>query len=181
MNLIKLVFNMAYEDFKYLKKRTQSDKVFRDKAFKIASDPKYDGYQRGLTLMVHNFFVKKSSGNGITKPNYQLDEVLHKPIIRKFKKRQVYSSFRHNIWGVDLADMQPLSKYNKGIKDLLCATDLFSKYAWVVPLKDKRGTSIIKAFQKIISEGSEAEPKGRRKLNKISVNQGSEFYNNSFK
>ena len=78
---------------------------------------------------------------------------LHKSIILKFKKRKVYSSFRDNIWGVDLADMQSLSKYNKGIKYLLCAIDLFSKYAWVVPIKDKKGTSIVNAFQKIISEG----------------------------
>ena len=54
--------------------------------------------------------------------------------------------FRGNIWGVDLADMQSLSKYNKGIKYLLCAIDLFSKYAWVVPIKDKKGTSIVNAF-----------------------------------
>ena len=66
--------------------------------------------------------------------------------------RKVYSWFRDNIWGVDLADMQSLSKYNKGIKYLLCAIDIFSKYAWVVPLKDKRGISIVNAFQKIISE-----------------------------
>ena len=69
--------------------------------------------------------------------------------------------------------MQSLSKYNKGIKYLLCAIDIFSKYVWVVPLKDKKGTSIVNAFQKIISEG--------RKPNKIWVDQGSEFYNNSFK
>ena len=69
--------------------------------------------------------------------------------------------------------MQSLSKYNKGIKYLLCAIDLFSKYAWVVPIKDKKGTSIVNAFQKIISEG--------RKPNKIWVDQGSEFYNNAFK
>ena len=69
--------------------------------------------------------------------------------------------------------MQSLSKYNKRIKYLLCAIDLFSKYAWVVPLKDKRGISIVNAFQKIISKG--------RKPNKIWVDQGSEFYNNSFK
>ena len=75
--------------------------------------------------------------------------------------------------GVDSADMQSLSKYNKGIKYLLCTTDLFSKYAWVVPLKDKRGISIVNAFQKIISKG--------RKPNKIWVDQGSEFYNQSFK
>ena len=66
--------------------------------------------------------------------------------------RKVYSWFRDNIWGVDLADMQLLSKYNKGIKYLLCAIDIFSKYAWVVPLKDERGISIVNAFHKIISE-----------------------------
>ena len=64
----------------------------------------------------------------------------------------MYSSFRDNIWGVDFADMQSLSKYNKGAKYLLCAIDLFSKYAWVVPLKDKKGTSIVNSFKKIISE-----------------------------
>ena len=54
------------------------------------------------------------------------------------KKRKLYSSFRGNIWSVDLADMQSLSKNNKENKYLLCAIDLFSKYAWVVPLKDKK-------------------------------------------
>ena len=69
--------------------------------------------------------------------------------------------------------MQSLSKYDKGYKYLLCAIGLFSKYAWVVPLKDKQGTSIVNTFQKIISKG--------RKSNKILVDQCSEFYNNSFK
>ena len=77
--------------------------------------------------------------------------------------------------------MQSLSKYNKGIKYLLCAIDFFSKYAWVVPIKEKKGVSIVNAFQKIISEGSEAESKRRRKPKKIWVDQGSEFYKNSFK
>ena len=85
--------------------------------------------------MVHKFFDKKSSGSGVTaiKPDYQLANELHKQIIRKFKKRKVYSSFKDNIWGVDLADMQSMSKYNRGIKYLLCAIDFFSKYAWVIP------------------------------------------------
>ena len=110
----------------------------KDKAFKIASDPNCDGYQRRLASMVYKFFDKKSKGSGIVtnEPNYQLANELHKPIIRKFKKRKVYSSLRDNICGVDLADMQSLSKYNKGIKYLLCAIDLFSKYVWVVPIKD---------------------------------------------
>ena len=69
--------------------------------------------------------------------------------------------------------MESLSKFNKGFKYLLCAIDLFSKYAWVIPIKDKKGTSIVKAFKKIISEG-------QRKPNKIWVDQGSEFYNQSF-
>ena len=92
--------------------------------------------------MLYKFFDKKSKGSGISaslanksanKPNYQLANELHKPIIRKFKKIKVYSSYRDNTWGVDLADMRSLSKCNKGIMYLLCAIDLFSKYAWVIP------------------------------------------------
>ena len=134
---------------KDLIKRTQSDKVFKDKAFKITSNPNYDGYQRGLASMVYRFFDKTSSGSSIVnEPNYQLANELHKPIIRKFKKRKVYSSFRDNIWGLDLADIQSLSKYNKGINYLLCAINLFSKHAWVVPIKDKKGVIIVNAFKK---------------------------------
>ena len=77
--------------------------------------------------------------------------------------------------------MQSLSKYNEGIKYLSCAIDLFIKYAWVISIKDKKGTSIVNAFKKIISEKREVESKGRRKPNKIWVDQGSEFYNKSFK
>ena len=75
--------DMAYGKSKDLVKRTQSDKVLKDKAFKIASDPKYDGYQRGLASMVYKFFDKKYKGSGIAnKPNYQLANELHKKIIR---------------------------------------------------------------------------------------------------
>ena len=109
--------------------------------------------------MVYKFFDKisaslnkTSSGSGANKsanePNYHLTNERHKPIIRKFKKWKFYSSFRDNIWGVDLADMQSLGKYNKVIKYLLCAIDLFSKYAWVLPIKDKKGVSIVNAFKK---------------------------------
>ena len=130
---------MAYGKSKDLAKRTQSDKVLRDKAFKIASVLKYHGYQRRLASMVYKFFDKKSSGSGIAnKPNYQLTNKFHKSIIKKFKTRKVYSSFRDNIWSVDLADVQSLSKSNKGNKYLLCVIDLFSKYAWVATLKDKK-------------------------------------------
>ena len=163
---------MAYGDFKDLKRRTQSDKVLKDKAIEIASNPKYDGYQRGLASMVYKFFDKKSKGAGI-KQNQQLANELHKPIIRKYKKRKVYSSFKDNIWDVDLADMQLISKYNKGIKYLLCAIDLFSKYAFVVPLKLKKGSTIVNIFQIILDNS-------KRRPNKIWVDQGSDFYNKSF-
>ena len=71
--------------------------------------------------------------------------------INQFKKGKVYSSFKDNIWGVDLADMQLISKYNKGIRYLLSAIDSFSKYTFVVPLKDERGSTIVNAFQSILN------------------------------
>ena len=165
----------AYADNKDLINRAKADKVLRNKAYNIASNPEYDGYQRGLASMVYKFFDKKSKGSGIMKNSSSIfaDE-LHKPVIKKFNKRKVYSQFKDNIWVVDLADMQSLSKKIKGIKYLLCATDLFSKYACVVPLKDKKGISIVNAFNKIIKQSN-------RKPNKIWVDQGSEFYNNVFK
>ena len=124
--------------------------------------------------MVYKFFNKKSSGSSVdAEPSYQLANKLHRQIIRKSKRRKVYLSFRDNIWSVDLADVQSLSEYNKGIKYLFCAIDLFSKYTWVVPLNDKRGISIVNTFQRIVSKG--------RKPNKIWVDPGGEFYNNSFK
>ena len=136
--------------------------------------------------MVYTFFDKKStslpdksvSGGGVDnneiKQNLQLAKELHKPIIRNFKKRTVYSGFKNNIWGTELADMQSLSKYNKGIKYFLCAIDLFSKYAWVIPIKDKKGITITNAFEKILKESNQ-------KPSKIWVDKGSEFYNNYFK
>ena len=85
----------------------------------------------------------------------------------------MHSSFKDNIWGVDLVDMQLLSKFNKGFRFLLCVIDTYSKHAWVIPLKDKKGISIVNAFQKILKESN-------RKPNKIWVDKGSKFYNNYF-
>ena len=98
--------------------------------------------------MVYKFFNKKSQGSGIAnnKENIQLADELHKPSIRKLKKRKVHSSFTDNIWGVDLADMQLLSKFNKGFKFLLCVIDIFSKYAWVIPSKDKKAKLLLMHF-----------------------------------
>ena len=122
--------DMAYGDFKDLPKRTAADKLLRNEAFKIASDQKYDRYQRGLASMLYKLFDKKSQGSGLAsnKENVQLANELHKPIIKKFNRRKVYSSFKDNIWVVDLADMQLLSKFNKGFRVLLCVIDIFSKY-----------------------------------------------------
>ena len=165
-------------DFNDIARRTASDKVLRDKSFNIAKNPKYDGYQRGIASMVYKFFDKKSKGSGFAnneiKQNLQLAEELHKPIIQKFKKRKVYSGFKDNIWGADLADMQLISKFNKKFRFLFCVIDIFSKYAWFVSLKDKKGVSIVDAFQKILDD-SDREP------DKIWVDKGSRFYNNSFK
>ena len=114
----------AYADHKDLINRTEADKFLRDKAYDIASNPEYDGYQRGLATMVYKFFDKKATaepsakhviGSGVKKfknSSLILANELHKPVIKKFNKRKVYSQFKDNIWGVDLADMQSLSKKN---------------------------------------------------------------------
>ena len=152
----------AHANHKDLINRTEADRVLKDKAYNIASNPEYDGYQRGLASMVYKFFDKKSTaepsslermGSGIASSSLLADE-LRKPIINKFNKRKVYSQFKDNIWGVDLADMQSLSRKNKGIKYLLCAIDLYIKYAFVILLKDKKGISIVNAFNKIIKQSN---------------------------
>ena len=149
--------DMAYGDFKDLKRRTAADNVLRDKAFNIDKNPRYDGYQRGLASMVYKLFDKKT-----------------KPVIRKFKRMEVYSAFKDYIWAANLADMQLISKFNKEFIFLLCVIDIYSKYAWVVPLKDKKGIRIVNAFQSILN-------KSNRKPNKIWIDKGSEFYNRSMK
>ena len=140
---------MVYGDFKDFTRRTVSDEILRDKAFNITKNQKYDGYQCGLDSMVYNFFDKIASGGAVKKENMsnkELAEELHKPIIRKFKKRKVHSPFVVNIWCANLSDMQSMRKFNKEIHFLLCAIDIFSKHAWIIPLIDKRGIIITKAF-----------------------------------
>ena len=166
----------AYGDHTDLINRAKSDEVLRDKAYDIGSIPEYDGYQKGLASMIYKFFDKKSTGSGIntTKPSSSiLADELQKPIIEKFNKRKVYSQFKDNIWGVDLADMQSLSRKSKCVKYLLCAIDLYSNYAFVIPLKDKKGISIVNIFDKIMKQSN-------RKPNKIWVDQGGEFHNKCF-
>ena len=151
-----LQHEMAYGHFKDLNRRRAADKALRDKAFNIAKNPKYDGYQRGFVSLNYKFFDKKSallpdksaSGSGIKNENMsdeQLAEELHKAIIGKFEKRKVHAPF---ILGAHLADMQLTSTFSKGICFLLCVIDIYSKYAWVIPLIDKKGITITNAFQK---------------------------------
>ena len=90
--------------------------------------------------------------------NKELAEELHKPVTRKFEKRKVHSSFVGNIWSYDLGDMQLLSKFNERICLLLCVIDVYSKYAWIIPLKEKKGLATTNVFQKILYE-SRCKPK----------------------
>ena len=169
--------DMAYGVFKDLARRKNSDKNLRDKAFNIAKSSKYRGYQKGLASLVYKLFDKNSKGSGVTiqlEFNEQLAKELHKLIIRNFNRRVDFSGFKDNIWGADSADMQLISKFNKGFRFSSCVIDIFSKHVWFVPLKGKKGVSIADAFQKILD-------KSERKPNKIWVNKRSEFYNNFFK
>ena len=104
--------------------------------------------------------------------NQQLAEELHKSVVRKFEKRKIHSSFINNIWGADLVNIQFISKFNKGIRFLLCVIDICSTYAWVVPLKDKKCIKITNAFQKISN-------KSNRRSNKRWVDKSIGFYNRS--
>ena len=125
--------DMTFGKANDLVRRTQSDKVLTDKAFKIASDPKYDGYQRGLASMVYKFVIKNLVGVALLMKqiiSWQMNFISQ---LLENSKKEKYIHHLDNIWGVDLADMQSLSRYNKGIRYLLCAINLFSKYAWVIP------------------------------------------------
>ena len=119
--------------------------------------------------MVYKFFDKKT-GSGMS-VNEQLAEESHKPGIKKFKRRKVNAVFKDNVWAADLAEMESLSSKSKNVKYLFCVIDVSTKYAWVKPLKDKKGKTILNAFNEKVSESN-------RKRNKLWVDQGREFYNN---
>ena len=133
---------MAYRDFKDLARRTASDKVLRDKVFNIAKNPKYDKYRRGLSSTVYKFFDKKSAGTGVN------THANNEKLAGELNKRIVYSGFKDNIWGADLADMQLISKFNKGFRFLLCVIDIFSKNAWVVLWKIKKVLQLLMLSRK---------------------------------
>ena len=121
--------------------------------------------------MVYKFFDNKTRSRVIVTSkvgvsvNEQIAEELHKPVIKKFKRRKVYARFKDNIWAVDLAEMESLSSKNKNVKYLLCVIDVFTKYAWVKPLKDKKGKTVLNSFIKIVNESNS-------KPNKLWIDQG---------
>ena len=190
---------MAYGDFKHLTRRIGADKVLCVWPFSIAKNSKDDGYKCRLASMVYKLFDKKTSGGAATiaqwgtlarwnksavknenMPNNESAEELHKPTVKKVKKRKVHTPFTDNSWSVDLTDIQLISELNKGIRFLLHVIDIFRKETWVTLLKDKKSITITNYFQKICK-------KSNRKPNKILVdnlgseNIGSEFYNRLMK
>ena len=123
------------------------------------------------------FLIKQTSGSGIKNEkmsDQQLAEELHKPIILKFKKRKVQSPFIDIIWGAGLADMQLISKLIKGFRFSLCVIDIYGKYAWVIPLKDKKRYYNYQYFSKILKQSNS-------KPNKIWVDKSGEFFSSSMK
>ena len=118
--------------------------------------------------MVYKFFGKETESE--ISVNEQLTEELHKPVIKKFKRRKVDTRFKGNIWAADLAEMKSLSSKNKNVKYLLYVIDVFIKYSWVKPLKDKKGKTVLNAFIEIVNEPN-------RKPNKLWADQGRESYN----
>ena len=112
-------------------------------------------------------FLKKKTESGKI-VNEQLDEGLHKPVIKEFKRRKVYARFKDNIWAEDLVEMRSCISQNKNVKYLLCVIDIFTKYTWIKPLKDKKGKTVLNAFIEIINESN-------GKSNKLWFDQGRKF------
>jgi transposase InsO family protein len=162
----------AYSKYKDVPNRQIADKQLMDQALNIANDQNIDGYQRSLAGMVYNFFNKKiQMGQGW---NDELAEELHKPVRRKFPRRSVIVYSVDDIWGADLVDMREWEKYNKGYVYMLTVIDVMSKYAWAIPLKDKKGETVTAALKQIIAESG-------RKPDHLWVDEGGEFYNKKMK
>ena len=116
--------------------------------------------------MIYNSFNKKIGSR--VSANEQLTEELHRPVAKTFKRRKIYARFKDNIWAADLIKMELLSSKKKNVKYLLCVIHVFTEYAWVKPLKDKKGKTVLNAFMEIVNE-SYCTP------NKLWVDQGREF------
>ena len=163
----------AYSKFKDVLNRQVADRKLMEQSIHIARDESIDGYQRALAAMIYKFFEKKiQMGQGTW--NEMLADELHKPVRRKFLRRSVISYSIDDIWGADLVDMREWNKDNKGFNHLLTVIDVLSKYAWGVPLKDKRGDTVTAALKSIID-------KSGRTPNHLWVDEGAEFYNKVMK
>ena len=136
---------MAYGDFMDSPRRTIAEKILRDKTFNIAENSKYNGYHRQLASIAYKFFDKKTfntnkgtgSNSTVVSKNKELAKELRETTISKFIKRKSHSHFIDNIWVADLADLWLLSRFNKGIRFLLCVIDIFGKYAWVFSFRKR--------------------------------------------
>ena len=137
----------------------------KKRAYEIAKNCGYDGDQRALACMIYKFFDKKTVAE--VSVNEQL---LHKPAIKKFKRRNVYARLKDSIWAADLTGMKSLSSKNKNVKYSFCVTDVFTKYVWVETLKDKKGKTVLNVFIEIANDSN-------CKLNILCVDQERDFYN----
>ena len=174
---------MAYGDFKDLSRRISFDKILRD-----MMDINVDLLQLSINFLTNKYPLeplhllasetlarqKKFTIKNEIISNKELAEKLQKPIIRKLNKRKVPSSFIDNIWDAELPYMHLIRNFNEGFKFLLRVIDIYSKYAWVIPLKDKKGITITNAFQKMLGES-------KHKPNIMSVDRDNEFHNRSMK
>ena len=154
---------MAYGDFKYLTRRTASDKILHDKEFNISKNPKYDGYQRGCQWFI-NFLIKKLLLHVqinllivVLKMKICQTSNFQKNYITQILKIQEKKSALIFIGNISGSDIQLINKFHKGIHFLLCVVDIYRKYAWVIHLKDN-GITIANAFQKLLKE-SNRKPK----------------------
>ena len=134
-------YDAAYSDSKDLLRRTISDNNLKDSA-----------YQRALASMVYKVFNQKT-GSGAS-VNKELPQELHKPVIKKFKRRKGYARFKDNNCAADLAEIGSLSSKIHGVKYLLFVVHVFIKYAWVKPLKDEKGKTVLNGFIEIVNENN---------------------------
>ena len=147
--------DVAFCNSEDLTKRIISDKILKYRAYEILGNRGYDRYQRALENMFYKLFDKKTGSGAIATSkagasvNEQLAEELHKLITKKFKRRKVCMRFKDNTWSADLAEMESLPSKNKNVKYLLCAIDVFIKYVWVKPLKDKKVKRFLKVHSKV--------------------------------
>ena len=135
----------------------------KDRAYEIARNHKHHVYLTALVRMVNKFFDKKT-GVRVSVNENRVEE-LYKPVFKRFKRRSMYAKFKGNTWAVHLAEMGSLSSKSRNVRYLLCVIDVFTKYAWVKPLKDKKCKAVLNTFITIVNE-SNCKP------NKLWVDQG---------